>query len=139
MTNADLHRGALPNPGAVRRADHMDGRGQRRQALQSIRPSGVTLEGAALGRLPATAADRAALIDGQVNRDASPHTESPGPSLGGGLNLVLVAGAAYFASEHEKGRHGRPHVLCPLCWLNKIAPAPKAPGGSSPAEPPEQA
>jgi hypothetical protein len=53
--------------------------------------------------------------------------------------LVLFAGAAYFASEHEKGRHGRPNVLCPLCWLNKITPAPKASGGSSPAEPPEQA
>jgi hypothetical protein len=26
----------------------------------------------------------------------------------------------------------------PLCWLNKIAPAPEASGGSSPAEPPEQ-
>ena len=48
VTNADLHRGALPNPGAVRLADHMGGRGQRRQALQSIRPSGVTLEGAGL-------------------------------------------------------------------------------------------
>ena len=53
--------------------------------------------------------------------------------------MVLVAGAAYVASEHEKGRHGRPHVLCPLCWLNKIAPPPKASGGSSPAEPPEHA
>ena len=53
--------------------------------------------------------------------------------------MVLVAGAAYLASEHEKGRHGRPHVLCPLCWLKKIAPAPEASGGSSPAEPPEQA
>jgi hypothetical protein len=53
--------------------------------------------------------------------------------------LVLLAGAAYLASEHEKGRHGRPNVLCPLCWLNKITPASKAPGSSSPAEPPEQA
>jgi len=52
VTNADLHRGALPNPGAVRLADHMDGRGQRRQALQSIRPSGATLEGAGLGPAP---------------------------------------------------------------------------------------
>jgi hypothetical protein len=63
----------------------------------------------------------------------------PGLPFGGGLNLVLFAGAAYFASEHEKGRHGRPHVLCPLCWLNKITPAPKASGGPSPAEPAEQA
>ena len=53
--------------------------------------------------------------------------------------MVLVAGAAYFAWEHEQGRHGRLHVLCPLCWLNKIDPAPEASGGSSPAEPPEQA
>jgi hypothetical protein len=53
--------------------------------------------------------------------------------------LVLVAGAAYFAWEHEQGRHGRPHVLCPLCWLKKITPAREASGGSSPAEPPEQA
>jgi hypothetical protein len=53
--------------------------------------------------------------------------------------LVLVAGAAYFLWEHEQGRHGQPHLLCPLCWLNKIDPAPEASGGSSPAEPPEQA
>jgi hypothetical protein len=39
--------------------------------------------------------------------------------------LLVVAGAAYFAWEHEQDRHGRPHVLCPLCWLNKIAPAPR--------------
>ena len=53
VTNADLHRGALPNQGAVRLADHIGGRAQRRQALQSIRPDGVTLEEAGLGRLPA--------------------------------------------------------------------------------------
>ena len=53
--------------------------------------------------------------------------------------MVLFAGAAYFASEHEKGRHGRPNALCPLCWLNKITPAPKASAGPSPAGPPEQA
>lgn len=53
--------------------------------------------------------------------------------------MVLVAGAAYFAVEHDKGRHERPHALCPICWLNKIAPAPEASGGSGPAEPPEQA
>ena len=68
-----------------------------------------------------------------------PRLRVPGLPFGGGLNLVLVAGAAYLASEHEKGRHGRPHVLCPLCWLNKITPAPKASGGSGPAEPEEQA
>ena len=52
---------------------------------------------------------------------------------------MLVVGAAYFASEHEKGRHERPHALCPLCWLSKITPAPKASRGPSPAEPTEQA
>jgi hypothetical protein len=30
-------------------------------------------------------------------------------------------------------------VLCPLCWLDKIAPAPEASGGPGPAAPPEQA
>ena len=39
---------------------------------------------------------------------------------------MLFAGAAYFVWEHEQGRHGRPHALCPLCWLNKIVPAPEA-------------
>jgi hypothetical protein len=62
----------------------------------------------------------------------------PGLPFGGGLNLLLVAGAAYLAWEHEQGRHERPHVLCPLCLLNKIAPAPEASGGPDPAEPPEQ-
>ena len=52
--------------------------------------------------------------------------------------MLLVAGAAYFAWEHEQGRHSRPHALCPLCWLSKITPAPEASGNPSPAEPPEQ-
>jgi hypothetical protein len=64
---------------------------------------------------------------------------APGLPFGGGLNLVLVAGAAYFVWEHGQGRHGRPHLLCPLCWLDKIDPAPETSGGASPAEPPEQA
>ena len=64
---------------------------------------------------------------------------APGLPFGGGLNLVLAAGAAYFVWEHGQGRHGQPHLLCPLCWLDKIAPAPGASGGSSPAGPPEQA
>jgi hypothetical protein len=63
----------------------------------------------------------------------------PGFAFGAGLDVVLVAGAAHFAWEHEQGRHGRPHLLCPICWLNKIAPAPEGSGGASPAEPPEQA
>ena len=63
----------------------------------------------------------------------------PGLPFGGGLNLLLAVGAAYFAWEHDQGRHLQPHVLCPLCWLNKITPAPQTSGGPSPAEPPEQA
>ena len=64
---------------------------------------------------------------------------APGLPFGGGLNLVLVAGAAYFAWEHEQGRHGRPQVLCPLCWLTKIAQTAEVSGGPGPAEPPDQA
>lgn len=63
----------------------------------------------------------------------------PGLPFGGGPGLLLVAGAAYFTWEHEQGRHGQAHVLCPVCWLNKIAPAPPAPGSSGPPEPPEPA
>jgi hypothetical protein len=58
----------------------------------------------------------------------------PGLRLGVDPSLLLVTGAAYVAWEHEQGRHERPHLLCPICWLNKIAPG--ASGGSSPAEPP---
>lgn len=36
--------------------------------------------------------------------------------------------------EHGQGRHGRPHMLCPLCWLEKIDPAPDPPGGPGPVE-----
>jgi hypothetical protein len=60
-----------------------------------------------------------------------------GLPFGGGLNVLLVAGAAYFAWEHEQGRHEQPHLLCPICWLNKIAPAPDGPGDPGPAAPPE--
>ena len=81
----------------------------------------------------------ARLVDGQVNPMHRRIPRAQGLPFGGGLNLLLVADAAYFAWEHEQGRHGRPHVLCPLCWLNKIAPDPGASGGSSPAGPPEQA
>ena len=62
-----------------------------------------------------------------------------GLPFGGGLNLLLVGGAAYLVWEHQQGRHGRPHALCPLCWLNKVTAAPGAPDGSPQAEPPEQA
>ena len=64
---------------------------------------------------------------------------APGLPFGGGLNVVLVAGAAYFVWEHGQGRHGRPHLLCPLCWLEKIDSAPDPSGGSGPAEPPGHA
>lgn len=47
----------------------------------------------------------------------------------GGLELMLAAGGAYLAWEHGQGRHEQPHLLCPLCWLGKIAPSP------TPAEP----
>lgn len=55
-----------------------------------------------------------------------------------GLNVVLVLGAAQFAAEHEQGRHQRPHALCLICWLNKIAPAPEAPSDSGSTEPPKE-
>lgn len=78
VTDAGPRRGARsPNPGAVRLAGHMGGRGQCRQALQSIRPDDVTLEGGGSLRSPRSRRR----IDGQVNRDGSPHAESPGSSL----------------------------------------------------------
>jgi hypothetical protein len=59
--------------------------------------------------------------------------------LGGGVvNVLLIAGGVYFASEHERGRHERPNLLCPICLLNKIAPAPEKPGDAGSAEPPEE-
>jgi hypothetical protein len=63
----------------------------------------------------------------------------PGLPSGGGLSLLLAAGAAHFAWEHEQGRHERPHALCLICWMNKVAPAPEGSGNSSPAEPPDPA
>jgi hypothetical protein len=48
----------------------------------------------------------------------------------GGLELFLAGGAAYFAWEHEKGSHAQAHALCPICWLNKIAPASEPTDGS---------
>jgi len=50
---------------------------------------------------------------------------------------MLAAGGAYFAWEHEQGRHGQPHLLCPVCWLNKIAPSATSPTDTSHAEPQE--
>lgn len=68
-----------------------------------------------------------------------PIPRGPGLPFGGGLNLLLVAGATYFGWEHERGRHGQPSPLCPLCWLNKSTPGPETADGSSPAGPQEQA
>jgi hypothetical protein len=62
----------------------------------------------------------------------------PGFPFGRRTDLVLLAGAAYFAWEHEQGRHERPHLLCLICWLNRVAPAPEAPADPGPAEPPEE-
>ena len=52
---------------------------------------------------------------------------------------MLAAGAAYFVWEHGQDRHSRPHPLCPLCWLNKVAPDSGASGEPGPAEPPQPA
>jgi hypothetical protein len=49
------------------------------------------------------------------------------------LELLLVAGAAYFAWQHEQGKHTQPQLLCPICLLNKIAPASEAPSGATPS------
>jgi hypothetical protein len=51
----------------------------------------------------------------------------------GGVELLLAGGAAYFAWEHQQGKHSQGHLLCPICWLNKIAPATESPGGTEPA------
>jgi hypothetical protein len=51
-----------------------------------------------------------------------------GLPVGSGLELLLAGGAVYFASEHEQGKHSQAHMLCPICWLNRIAPAADPPG-----------
>jgi hypothetical protein len=53
--------------------------------------------------------------------------------------VVLIAGGVYFASEHERGRHERTNLLCPICLLNKIAPTSEPSDGSGSAEPSEEA
>ena len=45
----------------------------------------------------------------------------------GALQLVLAAGAAYLVWEHDQGRHTQPNLLCPICLMNRIVPAPEAP------------
>jgi len=76
-------------------------------------------------------------MDSRMSRP--PISRGPGLPFGGGLNLLLVAGAAYFVWEHGQGKHGQARLACPLCWLNKVSPPPEAPAGPSPAEPPDQA
>jgi hypothetical protein len=56
-----------------------------------------------------------------------------GLPFGGGLELLVIGGAAYLAAEHEKGKHQQAHVLCPICWLNRIAPAAEPPDGTGAA------
>lgn len=51
-----------------------------------------------------------------------------------GLELAAAGGAAYFAWEHEQGKHVQAHLLCPICWLNKIAPAPPQDGPAAAAQ-----
>ena len=53
----------------------------------------------------------------------------------GGLELILAGGAAYLAWEHEQGRHGKANLLCPICWVNRIAPESQPP--ERPAEAPQ--
>ena len=45
-----------------------------------------------------------------------------GLPVGTGLELLLAGGAAYLAWEHEQGKHSQAHMLCPICWMNKIVP-----------------
>jgi hypothetical protein len=54
-----------------------------------------------------------------------------GMPVGGGLDLLLLGGAAYFAWEHEQGKHEKAHLLCLICWLNRMAPATDRPDGSA--------
>jgi hypothetical protein len=56
----------------------------------------------------------------------------------GGPELLLVGGAAYFAWEHEQGKHVQKHLLCPICWLNRVAPPPEAPNRAQAASPEPQ-
>jgi hypothetical protein len=53
----------------------------------------------------------------------------------GGLELVLVGGAAYLTWEHDQGRHEQANIACPICWMDKIVPVS---GPSSETEPATQ-
>ena len=79
VTSADLRRGARsPNPSAVRLAvATMAGTGS---AARPCSQSGLMVSHWK-GPAPRDHPRSRRRIDGQVNRDASPHTESPGPSL----------------------------------------------------------
>ena len=39
-----------------------------------------------------------------------------------GLELAGVAGAAYLTWEHDQGKHDQAHLLCPICWMDKLVP-----------------
>lgn len=54
-----------------------------------------------------------------------------GLPFGGGVDLLLMGGAAYFAWQHEQGKHAQPHMLCLVCWLNRVAPATDPPDEST--------
>ena len=45
----------------------------------------------------------------------------------GGLELVAVAGAAYLTVEHDQGKHDQAHMLCPICWMDKLVPVAEVP------------
>jgi hypothetical protein len=39
-----------------------------------------------------------------------------------GLELAGIAGAAYLTWEHDQGKHDQAHMLCPICWMDKLVP-----------------
>jgi hypothetical protein len=39
-----------------------------------------------------------------------------------GLELAGVAGAAFLTWEHDQGKHDQAHMLCPICWMDKLVP-----------------
>jgi hypothetical protein len=49
----------------------------------------------------------------------------------GGAELVLLAGAAYLTWEHDQGGHDQAHMLCPICWMDKVVPVSGPAAGAS--------
>jgi len=39
-----------------------------------------------------------------------------------GAELALTAGPAYFTWEHDQDGHDQAHLLCPICWMDKLVP-----------------